>query len=54
MQEADRDRLDALGHQKLCGSAHFACIERYDHIAVAVHAFRYFQAMPARNKRDAP
>ena len=51
VQEADGDRLDAVGDQALRRGAHFDGIERRQHVAVAVHAFRYFEAMAAWHQR---
>ena len=51
VQEADGDRLDAVGDQALRHRAHFGGVERRQHVAVAVHALRHLQPMAARHQR---
>ena len=51
VQEADGDCLDPFGHQALRHGAHLVRIERGQHVAVAVDAFRHLQAMAARHQR---
>ena len=51
VEEADRDRLDALRHQPLRHGAYVLGVERRQHVAVAIHPFANFQAMAARHQR---
>ncbi len=51
VEEADGDRLDPFGYQALRHGAHLVGIERGQHVAVAVDAFRHLQAMAARHQR---
>ena len=51
VEEADRDRLDALRRQPLRDRAHLVRIERRQHVAVAIHALGDFQAVAAGDQR---
>ncbi len=51
MQEADRDRLDAVIDEPAHGGAHLVRVERRDHAPVAVHPLADLQPVAPRHQR---